>query len=268
MRQSPRKGRLEALYRHYNSRRYVHPDPVEFLYACEDVGDREIVALLASCLAYGRVVQILRSVSRIVDQMAAPAAFLEGATLDALRRRFLGFRHRFADGEDVARLLHAVKMAREGFGGLENCFLQGLRESDDSVIPALGAFVKELRSRMDGDPGHLLPAPERGSACKRLHLFLRWMVRRDEVDPGGWRRVPAAKLIVPVDTHMHRICRALGLTARSAADGRTALEITAGFRVIAPDDPVRYDFALSRLGIRGDGNLPGFLAGYWEKVDS
>jgi uncharacterized protein (TIGR02757 family) len=104
-----------------------------------------------------------------------------------------------------------------------------------------------------------VPSPVGGSACKRLNLFLRWMVRQDGVDPGGWDNVPQSKLIVPVDTHMHRICLRLGLTTRKQANMATALEITEGFRALAPDDPVRYDFSLTRLGIRRDADLADCL---------
>ena len=105
----------------------------------------------------------------------------------------------------------------------------------------------------------MLPCPSRGSACKRLNLYMRWMVRRDDIDLGGWDRVPASKLVVPLDTHMHRIALAFGATRRKQANLRTALELTAAFRAIAPDDPVRYDFALTRFGIRSDMDVEAFL---------
>jgi uncharacterized protein (TIGR02757 family) len=112
-----------------------------------------------------------------------------------------------------------------------------------------------LRAEARGARNYLLPDPAAGSACKRLHLYLRWMVRRDAVDPGGWSRVRARQLVAPVDVHMHRLGRALGFTKRRQADARTALEITAALRRFAPHDPVRYDFALTRLGIRDDARL-------------
>lgn len=122
-----------------------------------------------------------------------------------------------------------------------------------SYIEALDEFAAEIHSRMAEQgcsSGHLLPRPARGSACKRLHLFMRWMVRHDDVDPGGWNMIPASELIVPVDVHMHRMGIQLGFTIRKAADARTAEEITDGFRVVSSDDPVKYDFALTRFGIQ------------------
>jgi uncharacterized protein (TIGR02757 family) len=131
---------------------------------------------------------------------------------------------------------------------------------DETVLPALGEFAEELRSLGGLGDCHLLPRPERGSACKRLNLYLRWMVRQDQVDPGGWEGVSPARLVVPLDTHMRRLCAAMGFTRRSCAGMRAALEATARFREIAPEDPVRYDFALTRLGIRPDCDAGPFLA--------
>ena len=121
--------------------------------------------------------------------------------------------------------------------------------------------MKELSAPFPGKPRSLLPSPVAGSACKRLNLFLRWMVRRDEVDPGGWDHVPPSKLIVPLDIHMHRISLQLGLTGRKQANLKAACEITNAFRAIEPDDPVRYDFSLTRLGIRDDLTPDGFSCG-------
>jgi uncharacterized protein (TIGR02757 family) len=115
----------------------------------------------------------------------------------------------------------------------------------------------------EGSPlpsNYLLPAPEAGSACKRLLMYLRWMARRDAVDPGPWQGVDPRLLVVPMDTHMYRVARALGFTRRRTAGMRAALETTAAFARFRPGDPVRYDFALTRLGIRRDTDLPAFLA--------
>jgi len=140
-----------------------------------------------------------------------------------------------------------------------NFSLTGLNDDDDTIFPALSAFTRKLSICADDNLKSLVPSPTGGSACKRLNLFLRWMVRSDEVDPGGWENVSASKLIVPVDTHMHKICHLLGLTTRRQADMRAATEITSAFRSIAPTDPVRYDFSLTRLGIRKDADMAAFL---------
>jgi len=252
------KAKLEKLYAKYNRREYVHPDPLEVLYRYDDISDREIVGMLASSLAYGRVAQIIKSVASVLDKMPSPSVFLKRTSLKTLRQAFKGFKHRFTTGDDIAVMLYRVKCAIEEYGSLENCFIKGLNIDDKTTLPALSKFVNKLTSYACNEENHLLPCPADGSACKRLNLFLRWMVRRDEVDPGGWYNVPASKLVVPLDIHMHRICLGMGLTDRKQPDLRTACEITSSFRGIAPDDPVRYDFCLTRLGIHkvwGGGDI-------------
>jgi uncharacterized protein (TIGR02757 family) len=250
------KARLDGLYVRYNRREFVHPDPLEFLYDYKDVSDREIAGLVASSLAYGRVAQILKSIASVFERMQpSPLMFLGRASRESLLETFAGFKHRFSDGKDLSMMLLGVKQVIERYGSLHACFTAYLDENDDTVLPALSEFVKELTTGTNGRRNSLLPSPMLGSACKRLHLFLRWMVRKDDVDPGGWDTVPRSKLIIPLDTHMHRICLALRLTQRKQADMRTATQITAAFRTIAPEDPVKYDFALTRLGIRDDTDM-------------
>jgi uncharacterized protein (TIGR02757 family) len=251
--------RLSELYRTYNRREFVHPDPLEFLYDYDDRADREIVGLVASSLAYGAVRQILKSVRSVLDRMESPSLFLRNNSKSALIDTFKDFKHRFTTGLELATMLYGVKRVMERHGSLYGCFLNNLKHEDETVLPALSLFVSELSSVFNGRPRSLLPSPEAGSACKRLNLLLRWMVRKDEVDPGGWSGVPAAKLVVPVDIHMHKISLALGFTQRKQANLRTACEITSAFRTIAPEDPVRYDFCLTRLGIRDDLNAAEFL---------
>jgi len=256
---TPLKRELERLYRLYNHRRYVHPDPLEFLYPWRDPLDREVVGLLAACLAYGRVRQILDSVAGVLHRLESPAKVVRESSLASLQKRLSGFRHRFTTGEAVGWLLHGAGRQIERHGSLQKCFCAGLKEEDSKVLPALEAFVAALADERTNEGYWVLPRPAAGSACKRLHLFLRWMVRRDKVDPGGWERVPASKLIVPLDVHMHRIGRALGWTQRKQAGVRAALDVTNALRSICPSDPLRYDFALTRLGIRPETDLEGFL---------
>lgn len=250
------KSALDELYGKYNRRDLVHPDPLEFLYLYDDPLDREIVGIVASSLAYGRVQQILRSVSTALDRMGpSPAQFVLDGDKRRFKKTFADFKHRFTTGEGLAALMSGMRRGLKRHGSLEACFMASFRKEHPTVIPALTAFVDELNEGAPEGGFALLPSPRAGSACKRLNLFLRWMVRRDKVDPGGWASVPRSRLVVPLDTHMHRIGLMMGLTERKQAGMRTALEITNAFRAIAPRDPVRYDFALTRLGIRDDAEL-------------
>jgi uncharacterized protein (TIGR02757 family) len=248
--------RLRGLHRKYHRRELVHPDPLVFLYDYTDPRDREIAGLVASSLAYGRVAQIMKGVSSVLVGMGkSPSLFLMSSSRDDIVSMFSGFRHRFTTGREISGLLWAGRKAMENFGSLQECFRSGLRDQDETVLPALSAFVGFLRRSMEGCRKGFLPSPDEGSACKRWNLFLRWMVREDDVDPGGWPKVPCSKLVIPLDTHMHRIALTLGLTRRKQADQRTSLEITRAFRKITPEDPIRYDFVLTRFGIRKDMDM-------------
>lgn len=253
------QGNLCDLYDTYNRREYVHPDPLEFLYDYQDVRDREIVALVSSSLAYGGIKQILKSVATALSPIPGPAEFIRNSSRKDLEILYSGFKHRFTTGEELASMLFGVRSVLEKHGTLEACFVNFLKPEDDTILPALSGFVSELSSVFKGKPRSLLPSPVNGSACKRLNLFLRWMVRKDQVDPGGWDHVPQSKLVIPVDIHMHRISFMLGLTTRKVADMKTAIEITRAFRKISPEDPVRFDFCLTRLGIRDDLDPKQFL---------
>jgi uncharacterized protein (TIGR02757 family) len=267
---------LERLYEAFNRPEFVHPDPLEFVRAFGDPADQEVVALIASSLAYGRVEQICRSVFAALRRMEAPPApglpgpvsVPKGAELERCLRgispaRFLrdrtsaqigkamgGFKHRFTTDTELAAMLVGAGKAIRRCGSLKQCFLACLSESHATVMPALEEFVACLGGSAAAPS--LLPDPSRGSACKRLNLMLRWMVRKDEVDPGPWAGVPPRLLVVPLDTHMLRYAISRGLTQRKAGDKRAALEITGAFGTIRPDDPVRYDFCITRRALNPD----------------
>lgn len=250
----PIKISLENIYADFNRREFVHPDPLEFLFSYNDIRDREIVALIASSLAYGRVAQILKSVSTVLQVFTpSPFRFLMKSSFQALASTFQGFRHRFADGYQLSSLLFGAKKIINRFGSLNRCFTQHLSSDDATIINAMTFFSKQLNSGRI-TPGHMVALPQKGSACKRMNLFLRWMVRKDSVDPGGWEDIPPAKLIIPLDTHIYKVGRTLGFTSRCQMDMKTALEITKGFQKIMPQDPVKYDFSLTRFGIRKELN--------------
>lgn len=255
--------KLEELYGRYNRPEYISPDPLEFVVGWRDGRDCEVVGLVAACLAFGSVAQINRSVASVLEVLAEPRRCVIEMPRRELARAFEGFRHRYVDGRNLIDLLLGVRHVLERYGTLEACFVDGFRREDETVLPALNRFVARLREGFDGRRNYLLASPCDGSACKRMHLYLRWMVRRDAVDPGPWRGVPAAKLVVPLDTHMHRVALRLGLTRRKQANGATAAEITRAFRRIVPEDPVKYDFALTRPGIRKELVDDPFWGAVW-----
>jgi uncharacterized protein (TIGR02757 family) len=247
---------LNRLYDQYNRREYVHPDPLEFLYSYPKREDREIAGLIASSLAYGKVCQILKSVSLVLEKMGdSPYLYLKDTSGPEICRQYRHFVHRFATGEHLSTLLIHLKKIIKEFGSVYECFLEGFEMSDQTVLPALKCFTDRFnQSSGERTPGHLIASPAKKSACKRLNLFLRWMVRRDEVDPGGWDDILPSKLVVPLDIHMFRISREFGWTCRNQANLLTAVEITEKFKIWIPEDPVRFDFTLTRFGIRHDLN--------------
>jgi uncharacterized protein (TIGR02757 family) len=247
---------LEKLYKTYNKKKYVHPDPLEFLYNFPDIHDREIVGLIASALAYGRVAQILKSVTRVLDKMgSSPFRFIQETKPSDFIKIYYGFKHRFTTHHDIAELMSALHRILKEYGSLNECFVAGMEKNDETVIPALDNFL----ARLECTGGYLIPLPRKGSACKRMHLFLRWMARKDTVDPGGWEGISPGKLIVPLDTHMANIGKSSGMTQRKSTNQGMALDITNAFRKISPHDPVKYDFALTRFGIHPDMEMKDLL---------
>ncbi|MFQ5701870.1 MAG: TIGR02757 family protein [Acidobacteriota bacterium] len=253
---------LDSLYRRYGAG-FLDTDPISFPHRYDGDEDREIVAFLSAALAYGRVAQIRESIERLTAILGPrPAAFVRGFDPRRDGRRLEGFAHRFNDAHDMGLLLWYLKQILGSHGAIEAFFLDGYDASDGDVGPALASFVgrmlhldcspyyRERRLPRSAGVRFFLPSPEAGSCCKRLNLFLRWMVRRsDGVDFGIWKHVSPAKLVIPLDTHVSRIASYIGLTHRRSIGWKMALEVTDRLRSLDPDDPIKYDFALCRLGI-------------------
>jgi uncharacterized protein (TIGR02757 family) len=248
---------LDSLYDTYNRREYIASDPEEFIYEYPEPADMEAVGFIACCFAYGRVAQFKKALRFVFDQMgASPAAFVHDFRQNQ-RKRFAGFKHRFNTENDLCDMLTVIRHILRNHDSIESFFAGFYKDTDVNVIPAMTGFCGEfarLRERLCKNPpdrgfGYLIPDPARKSPCKRMNMFLRWMVRDDEVDPGLWKSIPASKLVVPMDTHLARITRILGFHAAKTVNLKTAAEVTAKFAQICPEDPVKYDFCLSRIGI-------------------
>jgi len=293
------KDALDRLYERYNNARFIHPDPLEFLYDYDDIREREVAGLVAASLAYGQVKQILKSVSSVLKKLGPkPSEYIICAGNRRLEKDFSGFRHRFTTGAEVSSFLKNTGKVIAKYGSLNQCFIScmekvkgengklhwqgeigrkhelgrkdnlGRRIKKDKqdgrqyldkqnkkytglpdIHAALMVFIKELRFGECRAYNSLIPIPDGKCAYKRMNLYLRWMVRRDNVDPGGWIGFSPSELIVPLDVHMHRVSLSYGFTSRKQADMKTALEVTESLRKYDPKDPVKYDFALTRAGI-------------------
>ena len=256
---------LEALYRKYHRPDRLYPDPLVFVRRFQDPRDGEIAGIVAASLAYGRVGQIMRALGRVFDQIGpSPRRALENTSPLEWVERFGGFRYRFHSGHDLAVLFVLLRRAVDRHGGLGELF--GKEDPGGDIRGALGAFAEAILSQDPRPllPGrhipaghpvrHLLASPRKGGAAKRLCLFLRWMVRKDALDPGFWQgRLDPARLVVPLDVHVARVGRLLGFTQRKTADWTTAREITEALRRYEPADPLRYEFSLFRFGMKEIG---------------
>ena len=249
---------LDTLYRDFNREDSVSV-PVHRVRPFADPRDREIAAFCAASLAFGRVASVLASIDRFFTIMGArPAQFVRNST-GAAHPELRSMVHRWTRGQDLVALLWILRQMLERSGSIEAFFLEGdppaspdrLTRARQLLAP--GARVRHparLRPRAEAAGGLLfLSRPSTGSACKRLNLFLRWMVRKDEVDFGVWTRVPASRLIVPLDTHVIRLGRCLRLTRYTSPGWKMAADITASLRQLDPGDPVRFDFSICHVGM-------------------
>jgi uncharacterized protein (TIGR02757 family) len=253
------KTTLDRLYTEFN---YVDSatDPIQIVRRFSRDEDREVVAFVAASLAFGRVTSVLQSIERVLAVIGpAPAAYLRRFDPRRDAAAFTGIVHRWTRAADIVALLWLMRQMIDRDGSLEGFFMNGYDAAADDVEDALNDFstramalnLSDAYGRVPKRPGvcYFFPRPRAGSGCKRLNLFLRWMVRRDALDLGVWRRVSPAKLIVPLDTHVIRLGRGLRLTDYTSPGWRMARDITASLRALDPEDPVKYDFALCHLGM-------------------
>ncbi len=227
----------------------IEPDPLQLVLRYDDPLDQEIAGLIAAAFAYGRADIIVANIGAVLEKMT-PSPYRYLAAFDArdARRRFAGFAHRFHKTPELVEFLSCIARVLREHGSLGALFEKCYDPRDADIGQSLARFVSECGGKTTA-LDYLLTSPTRGSACKRMNLFLRWMVRRTPPDLGLWTFVDPAKLVMPLDTHIHRIATFLGLGERRTADWKAARAITDRLARFDAADPVRYDFALCRLGI-------------------
>jgi uncharacterized protein (TIGR02757 family) len=254
---------LERLYREFDYAARVERDAIRFPLRYPDPRDREIVALLTACLAYGRVDLFSRGLEQIFGKIGpSPAAFVADFDVRRDASLFDDFIYRFNRPRDIVAFCLAAREILARHGTLEKGFVAGDPDEHGPIGPTLERFARTFLEAELGQvfPGgrisrgyrHLFPLPSMGGPCKRLHLFLRWMVRREAPDLGLWTSVSPARLLIPVDTHIENMSRAIGLTGRRSRNWRMAEEITARLALLDAADPVKYDFALCHTRMAGD----------------
>ncbi|MHB1688521.1 MAG: TIGR02757 family protein [Ignavibacteriaceae bacterium] len=254
------KDKLEYHYKAFDKSQ-ISPDPLQFLHLFNDEKDIEVIGFIASLFAYGNVTQIINSLNKILlVAKNHPYDFVLNFSKKNSDSTFKNFKHRFYTSDDIQILflmLHNVYLAH---GSLKNLFTSFYEPTELSLKNSLNKFSKHflelVKSKAPSNKltlglKFMFPLPELGSACKRMNLFLRWMVRKDELDFGLWSDlITPDKLIIPVDTHIARVCQSLRLTKRKNVSWLMAEEITSNLRKLDPADPVKYDFAICHIGMR------------------
>ena len=250
---------LDRLYAEFN-----YPDsatdPIQIVRRFPRPDDREVVGFIAASLAFGRVTSVLQSIERVLAIIGPrPAAYVRAFEPGRARASFAPVVHRWTRGPDLVALVWVMKQMIDRSGSIEGFLAESYDPDREDVESALDGFsaralqfdLKAAYGRVPKRPGvcYFFPRPSAGSGCKRLNLFMRWMVRRDALDLGVWTRIPASKLIVPLDTHVIRVGRCLRLTGYTSPGWRMARDITASLRRLDPEDPVKYDFALCHIGM-------------------
>ncbi len=253
------KRGLDRLYDTFNAPDSA-ADPIQIVRRFTRRDDLEVVAFCAAALAFGRVASVIQSIERLLATFGPrPADYVRRFHPARHASAFAGLGHRWTGAADVVALVWLLRQMLDESGSVEAFFAAGRNPEDEDVGAALDRFstralsldLRAAYGRVPVRPGvaFFFPRPSAGSACKRLNLFLRWMVRRDAVDLGVWSQVPTAKLVVPLDTHVIRVGRCLRLTTYVSPGWPMAQDITRALRRLDPDDPVKYDFAICHLGM-------------------
>lgn len=253
---------LDALRQKLDRTRLIRNDPVLFVHKFNDKKNKEIAGFLASHFAFGRVNMIIKNLEGLFNTMQwKPYDFVMEFNHNSAGL-FSHYVYRFVRGNHIVSFIYSLKELYSEYGGLEDLFLRGYSEDDDNLLNAIYKFVEHFyslkalknilqKSNKDNSGLYfLIPPPGSKSAYKRLNLFLRWMVRYEEgLDTGLWKRIKPSQLIIPLDTHIARISRNIGLTRRRTPDIKMAIEITENLKSLDRDDPLKYDFALCHIGI-------------------
>jgi len=253
------KSLLDHAVLRYNTPAFIAADPISLPHAFTLLQDREIIGFWAATLAWGQRKTIINNALRLVELMdGAPYDFIKNHTEED-RARFLDFKHRTFQATDTLWFLEFLQQHYRHHHSLETAFSRHLTPNDPTVERALAGFHQDFFAHPDAPQRTRkhVATPERGSTCKRLNMFLRWMVRRDEqgVDFGHWTTLRPAQLLIPLDVHVERVARRLGLLERTQTDWRAVLELTDRLREFDADDPVKYDFALFGIGVLEKGEM-------------
>ncbi len=264
------KQTLDKLVLKYKTPAFIEKDPLSFPYRYQSDGQTcEMVAFITALMSYGRRESIFKAMNDLLSRLEGdPKEFILTYTPKRGQRAFKGFVYRFYKAEDMGRLFQQLRRIYEYDGSLETGFMKARKDFKQPTLQlSIHAFVQRFLQGESPKPSQTLPLsnglkfmladPLRGGACKRFNMFLRWMVREDNVDLGLWKKaLTPAELIIPLDTHVATLSREFGLLQRRANDWQSAETLTRVLQRYSPEDPVQYDFALFGLGVSGDTKNP------------
>ena len=259
---SPRlKAHLDGLVDRFEQPQFIIPDPISIPHGFDDPADQEVIGLFAALLAWGQRKTMLRKLEDLCERMRyRPNRFIRGFDETHDGPRLDGFKHRTFQPIDALWMCKILKTVLAQHGSLEALFVHHLPADAEHIGPGLQGFSDTLLTILPETPLRLrkhLARPDTGSACKRLCMYLRWMVRPGPVDLGLWSQVRPAQLLLPLDVHSGRQARAVGLLTRSSNDWKAVLELTRQCRTLSPEDPARYDYAFFGVGSVGESICEG-----------
>ena len=236
---------LDKLVEQYENEGFIKDDPVRFPNRFKDKKDVEIAGFMASIVAYGRRDVFVKKLEELFNiAQNEPLNFILNFDSKILGK----FNYRFGKPEDFAQIFSVMKELYAKDGGLEELFKYSYKNSDNIFIPVCDYFYSRIKNAGQGFT-FMLPNPRNGGAMKRMCMFLRWMVRKPPVDFGIWDFMPASDLYIPLDVHVARISREMGLLTRKQNDFKAVIELTETLKKFDPNDPIKYDFAMFGYGI-------------------
>ncbi len=243
------KTELDKLAAKYETEDFIKDDPVQFIHRFKDKKDIELAGFIASLLAYGSRKQFIKKLDQLFEiAQNEPLNFIQNFEAKSIG----DFNYRFGKPDDFIEIFSILKELYNTSDGLEELFEHGYRQ--DKIFETVVDYFY-ARATQNAKHGfyHMIPNPHNGGAMKRMCMYLRWMVRKSSVDIGIWKFMPASELLIPLDVHVGRISRQMGLLTRNANDFKAVIELTENLKKLCPEDPVKYDFAIFGYGVNNKG---------------
>lgn len=250
------KAELDSLVSKYETEEFIKDDPIQFLHRYTTKTDVELAGFIASLFAYGSRKIFIKKLDEIFAKAEGDiTGFIKNGEFKSLR----GVEYRFSKENDIISIFDILSKLYNESDGLEELFNYGYK--DGGVEQSLKTVVDYFYSRAPKTVGqgfyHMIPNPANGGAMKRMNMFLRWMVRKPPVDAGIWKSIQPKDLLIPLDVHVARVSRQMGLLNRKSNDWKAVQELMVPLRKFCPEDPVKYDFAMFAFGVELNGEKVG-----------